>query len=64
MGNASVIGQEGVVSFYFCQNSGSYTAFGATDDGTRASAIELAFEALYLSRKISKDSGEGTTIYG
>ncbi len=40
------------------------TAFGATDDGTRASAIELAFEALYLSRKISKDSGEGTTIYG
>ncbi|MGP6173621.1 sigma 54-interacting transcriptional regulator [Corynebacterium sp. A21] len=37
---------------------------GATDEGTRASAIELAFEALYLARKISKDSGEGETIYG
>ncbi len=37
---------------------------GATDEGTRASAIELAFEALYLARKIAKDSGEGETIYG
>lgn len=40
------------------------TAFDATGEGARASAIELAFEALYLSRKISKDSGEGNTIYG
>lgn len=39
-------------------------AFQATSDGERAAAIELAFEALYLSRKISKDSGEGETIYG
>ncbi|MDO5668613.1 MAG: sigma 54-interacting transcriptional regulator [Corynebacterium sp.] len=39
-------------------------ALGATDEGTRASAIELAFEALYLARKIAKDSGEGETIYG
>lgn len=39
-------------------------AFDAEHEGTRASAVELAFEALYLSRKISKDSGEGTTIYG
>lgn len=38
--------------------------FGATDEGSRASAIELAFEALYLARKIAKDSGEGETIYG
>jgi magnesium chelatase subunit I len=37
---------------------------GATDEGTRASAIELALEALYLARKIAKDSGEGETIYG
>lgn len=37
---------------------------GATDEGTRASAIELAFEGLYLARKIAKDSGEGETIYG
>ena len=38
--------------------------FGAADDGTRAAAIELALEGLYLSRKIAKDSGEGETIYG
>lgn len=35
-------------------------AFG----GSRAAAIELGFEALYLSRKIAKDSGDGETIYG
>ena len=40
------------------------TTFEATDDGSRASAIELALEGLYLSRKIAKDSGEGETIYG
>ena len=39
-------------------------AFGASTSGERAAAIELAFEALYLSRKISKDTGEGETIYG
>lgn len=38
--------------------------FEATTEGTRASAVELAFEALYLSRKIAKDSGDGETIYG
>ncbi|NMB23002.1 MAG: magnesium chelatase, partial [Corynebacterium sp.] len=38
--------------------------FGATTPGTRAAAIELALEGLYLSRKIAKDSGEGETIYG
>ena len=37
---------------------------GAQDEGTRASAVELALEALYLARKIAKDSGEGETIYG
>ena len=38
--------------------------FGATDDGRRASAIELALEGLYLLRRISKDSDDGETIYG
>ncbi|WP_293951584.1 ATP-binding protein [uncultured Corynebacterium sp.] len=38
--------------------------FQATGEGARASAIELALEGLYLSRKIAKDSGEGETIYG
>ncbi|OEY13511.1 magnesium chelatase [Corynebacterium sp. BCW_4722] len=45
-------------------------AFGVSDterghnEGERASAIELGVEALYLTQKISKDSGEGETIYG
>lgn len=38
--------------------------FGATGDGRRASAIELALEGLYLLRRISKDSDDGETIYG
>ena len=38
--------------------------FGADTDGRRASAIELALEGLFLARKISKDSGDGETIYG
>jgi len=37
---------------------------GATDDGQRASAIELALEGLYLSRRLSKETGDGETIYG
>ena len=32
---------------------------GATNDGQRAGAIELALEGLYLARKISKESGGG-----
>jgi magnesium chelatase subunit I len=36
----------------------------ATNDGTRASAIELALEGLYLARKVSKESGGGETVYG
>ncbi len=39
-------------------------AFDARTDGEKAAAIELGVEALYLTRKISKDSGEGETIYG
>ena len=39
-------------------------AFGATSEGARANAIELALEGLFLSRKIAKDSDEGTSIYG
>jgi magnesium chelatase subunit I len=37
---------------------------GATTDGTRASAIELALEGLYLARKVSKETGGRETIYG
>ncbi|KQT94854.1 magnesium chelatase [Marmoricola sp. Leaf446] len=37
---------------------------GATDDGTRAGAVELALEGLFLAQRISKDSGEGETVYG
>ncbi len=37
---------------------------GATSDGERASAIELALEGLYLARRISKESDDGQTIYG
>jgi magnesium chelatase subunit I len=36
----------------------------ATNDGERAAAIELALEGLYLTRKISKETGGGETIYG
>jgi magnesium chelatase subunit I len=37
---------------------------GATNDGQRAGAIELALEGLYLMRRISKETGGGETIYG
>ncbi len=37
---------------------------GATCDGERASAVELALEGLYLARRISKDSAGGETVYG
>jgi magnesium chelatase subunit I len=37
---------------------------GATDDGQRAGAIELALEGLYLARRVSKESGRGETVYG
>jgi len=37
---------------------------GATNDGERAAAIELALEGLYLARRISKESGDGETVYG
>ena len=37
---------------------------GATTPGQRAAAIELALEGLYLSRKLSKATGEGQSVYG
>jgi magnesium chelatase subunit I len=37
---------------------------GATTDGRRASAVELALEGLYLARKVSKDTADGETVYG
>ncbi|MGC5615006.1 sigma 54-interacting transcriptional regulator [Georgenia sp. Z1491] len=36
----------------------------AHDDGSRASAIELALEGLFLARRISKETGDGETVYG
>ena len=36
----------------------------ATNDGQRASAIELALEGLFLAQKVSKESDGGETIYG
>ncbi len=36
----------------------------ATNDGERASAIELGLEGLYLARKVGKESGNGETVYG
>ncbi len=32
--------------------------------GERAGAVELALEALYLARRVDKDSADGETIYG
>ncbi len=37
---------------------------GATNDGQRAGAIELALEGLYLARKVSKETDGRETIYG
>jgi len=37
---------------------------GATDDGERASAIELALEGLFLARRIGKETAGGETVYG
>ncbi len=37
---------------------------GATSEGQRASATELALEGLFLARRLAKDSGDGETIYG
>lgn len=37
---------------------------GATGDGERAAAIELALEGLFLARKIGKETGGRETVYG
>ncbi len=37
---------------------------GATTEGERASAMELALEGLYLARRIGKDSDGSETVYG
>jgi magnesium chelatase subunit I len=36
----------------------------AKTEGERAAALELALEALYLAKKIDKNSAEGETVYG
>ncbi|MBB1031788.1 sigma 54-interacting transcriptional regulator [Dietzia sp. SLG310A2-38A2] len=37
---------------------------GATTVGQRAGAIEFALEGLYLSRRLSKETGDGAAVYG
>ena len=37
---------------------------GADTPARRASAAELALEALYLAKRIDKTTGEGETVYG
>jgi len=37
---------------------------GATSDGQRAGAIELALEGLWLARRVSKEAGDGQAVYG
>ncbi len=37
---------------------------GASNDGERAGAVELALEGLYLARRVSKETGGGETVYG
>ena len=37
---------------------------GASTEGERASAVELALEGLYLARRIAKESADGETVYG
>ncbi|MBM6399835.1 magnesium chelatase [Phycicoccus sonneratiae] len=40
------------------------TRLGATSEGERASAVELALEGLYLARRIGKDIDGSETVYG
>ncbi len=37
---------------------------GGEGPGYRATAVELALEGLFLTRKLSKESGDGETVYG
>ena len=37
---------------------------GARSEGQRAAALELALEALYLAKKIDKNTDDGATVYG
>jgi magnesium chelatase subunit I len=37
---------------------------GTSSPGHRAGAIELALEGLFLARELSKESGDGQTVYG
>lgn len=39
-------------------------ANGSSSPGYRAGAIELALEGLFLARELSKESGDGQTVYG
>ena len=37
---------------------------GGDTPGHRATAIELALEGLFLIRQLSKETGDGETVYG
>ncbi len=37
---------------------------GAITEGERAGALELVLEALYLARKVAKETDGGRTVYG
>ncbi|CAN5335154.1 sigma 54-interacting transcriptional regulator [soil metagenome] len=41
-----------------------YERLGATNDGQKAAAMELALEGLYLARMVGKDSDGSETVYG
>ncbi len=41
-----------------------FARLGATNDGERAAAMELALEGLYLARQIGKDTDGSETVYG
>jgi magnesium chelatase subunit I len=41
-----------------------FARLGATSEGNRAAAMELALEGLYLARKVGKDTEGGETVYG
>ncbi len=65
---ASVTAAEFLADLPTLAEPGLYEAIaeraGARSAGERAGAIELALEGLYLSRRLSKETGVGAAVYG
>ena len=65
---ASVTAAEFLADLPTLAEPGLYDAIaecaGARSPGERAGAIELALEGLYLSRRLSKETGDGAAVYG